>query len=221
MYSRAEIEEEFIALSNIHRLVKRLRNLCDDESVLDIIASRSYRHPNGFDKIVLKYHGKGLPSLRLHIWWNATQDVNDVHNHPWDFKSSVISGAIENRVFVTRKSKPASHAGDIYNHYKIHHSKLYGIKEVVFVDKCELQETVLSRYESGQSYFQRSNTVHTVSPISKSGVCSTLVLQDLFINNQCDIFTATEFSKKEVNLFTQSEVKAILLKYADYLCSIS
>lgn len=46
------------------------------------------------------------PDLRLHVWDPdfRVQDVSDIHDHPWNFESIVLSGSIENRRYRIRPS---------------------------------------------------------------------------------------------------------------------
>ncbi|MFI1584419.1 hypothetical protein [Embleya sp. NPDC020630] len=78
-----------------------LRTILASESGLAAVAAKSYRHPNGFSKVVLAsgpHH-----QLRLHIWWmrEATRhDTANVHNHRWDFSSLLLTGGYRYQQFV-------------------------------------------------------------------------------------------------------------------------
>lgn len=55
---------------------------------------RSYRHPNGFEKIVLASDLPGAEELRIHRWCNDAEDTN-IHSHAWDFQSYILKGCLE------------------------------------------------------------------------------------------------------------------------------
>src|SRR4051794_39998809 len=60
------------------------------------LASLSYSHPNGFDKLVL-FCASGY-KLALHAW-NVThvcpaEEGGDIHDHRWAFASAVLSGTM-------------------------------------------------------------------------------------------------------------------------------
>jgi hypothetical protein len=42
------------------------------------------------------------PELRLHVWDRdlRAEDVSELHTHPWDFRSLVVAGQVENRRYV-------------------------------------------------------------------------------------------------------------------------
>lgn len=67
-----------------------------DSSVLRAVANQSYRHPNGFSKVVLEGSALG-GGVRLHHWpsddgFARTYAGEDAHSHRWDFASVVICG---------------------------------------------------------------------------------------------------------------------------------
>lgn len=91
-------------------IIALLHELAQDDKALEIIASRSYLHALGFYKIVLVDSVKDLQGpkekkaqLRLHIWKpesEALPIVESLHEHSFDFISTVISGKIENQCFI-------------------------------------------------------------------------------------------------------------------------
>jgi hypothetical protein len=67
-----------------------------DPRIRRVIASESYRHANGFEKIVLATRGRLGAKLRAHVWHQADDpDRFAVHDHAWDFASFVASGGLE------------------------------------------------------------------------------------------------------------------------------
>lgn len=69
---------------------------------LAAVTARSYRHPNGFAKIVLHDAGPAGASIRLHVWPTAGvhEQFEDVprgdtapHEHRWKFASTVLAGS--------------------------------------------------------------------------------------------------------------------------------
>lgn len=80
-----------------------------DRSSLSELASCSYRHRNGFDKIVLASAGNGGMKLVLHVW--PTSDLPDqdhIHDHRWDFASVVLVGSLKLDMY------QADHCGESY-----------------------------------------------------------------------------------------------------------
>jgi hypothetical protein len=78
------------------RLPGLITEIIRDSSTLAMVASRSYRHPNGFVKIPIQWEVGSGEALRLHVWADAIPD-SDVHNHRWDFVSLPILGSFIER----------------------------------------------------------------------------------------------------------------------------
>ena len=88
-----------------------LSSMLADTRWLDDILRTSYRHPNGFDKIVL-LSAPGYQA-RLHIWRTPDglhQDVENIHNHRWDFSTLLLLGGYRYREFTLAEGGEAFHA---------------------------------------------------------------------------------------------------------------
>ena len=59
---------------------------------VETVAARSYWHPNGYAKLVLADSPQG--QTRLHIW-TETGDGGDIHDHAWDYQSTVLAGKFD------------------------------------------------------------------------------------------------------------------------------
>src|SRR5580658_188365 len=104
MYDRVEDilishHEPSVALTRL-RTTASLTSLLDflraDAAMLAVVASRSYRHRNGFDKIVLAAPSTSLLKLVLHVWSEGGLTNSDnIHDHRWDFSSVIICGALQ------------------------------------------------------------------------------------------------------------------------------
>ena len=94
-------------------LIQILKEIINNESLLERIASRSYTHALGFDKIVLIDLAKDLGidnkvQLRFHIWDNkneALDSLESMHEHSFNFISMVLSGKLENQCFEMKPIK--------------------------------------------------------------------------------------------------------------------
>ncbi|MGW6936463.1 hypothetical protein ACWGE0_40850 [Lentzea sp. NPDC054927] len=72
------------------------RTLADKASVRRI-AEISYRHDNGFTKLVVGATAQSR--IRFHIWSTSQTSESNVHNHRWDFASMVLAGALHMEYF--------------------------------------------------------------------------------------------------------------------------
>lgn len=112
-YSNETIEQSDIpfirSLLYKEQVISLLEDILSNSSLLQTISNRSYTHALGFDKIVLMDLSKDLPikghkaQLRLHIWdpekTGALPIVEALHEHSFDFVSTVLSGHLENQQF--------------------------------------------------------------------------------------------------------------------------
>lgn len=86
-----------------------LQDILSQPELLSKIEERSYTHALGFDKIVLADLSKDISSslpkaqIRLHLWdpenTQALPIVESLHEHSFDFISTVLSGYLENQQF--------------------------------------------------------------------------------------------------------------------------
>ncbi len=71
-----------------------VRAVLVDDQLLRRAADESYRHANGFDKLILASTPLGH-TLKMDVWWpEDPRGQEDVHNHRYDFSSHVIAGAL-------------------------------------------------------------------------------------------------------------------------------
>ena len=79
----------------------------DDASSLAVLARRSYRHRNGFDKIVIAEPAGSPLKLVLHVWpQGGPRTADDIHNHRWNFSSVVVSGTLHLELYEPDISGP-------------------------------------------------------------------------------------------------------------------
>jgi len=77
-----------------------LADVLANEERLAWVAERSYRHPNGFDRLVLHGGVDARRTVRLHIWWpDEPASVEQIHNHAWDFSSLLLAGSLRFELF--------------------------------------------------------------------------------------------------------------------------
>lgn len=106
-------------LSRTRRAVGRLcRLLLNNPIDLEVVRSRSYRHENGFDKIVLHQSRGSVSEIRMHLWHpgvRSSDDTSSVHDHSADFASMVLCGHAVANLYVAEK-RPKHNGGqfDLY-----------------------------------------------------------------------------------------------------------
>lgn len=112
-FSNKSINANDISLISEHlnkqNTILILQDILSQPELLAKIEERSYTHALGFDKIVLADLSKDIHSslpkaqIRLHIWdpvnTQALPIVESLHEHSFDFVSTVLSGSLENQQF--------------------------------------------------------------------------------------------------------------------------
>lgn len=185
--------------------------LLEDAIAAEEVASRSYLHPNGFEKIVLLAPGPELPSLRLHIWPASgdSRREEQMHNHRWPFASRVEHGALR---FVTYEPDPA---GEQYTHVaatspaSADESYRHDI-----VGDARLRMTFDGVLAAGTEYCLPQTTPHRV--VAASGLCSTLMLQGPAARVASEVFLRASDSDAntiEVRPTTRELLQATLEDY--------
>lgn len=97
------------SLLNKESAILILKDILKRPDLLKKIEERSYTHALGFDKIVLADLSKDIDSnlpktqIRLHLWdpknTQALPIVESLHEHSFDFISTVLTGYLENQQY--------------------------------------------------------------------------------------------------------------------------
>ncbi|RZV34821.1 MAG: hypothetical protein EX272_11900 [Chromatiales bacterium] len=149
-----------------------LYSLAENDVALRDMATKSYRHPNGYDKLVLISPNEfPVPyELRLHHWLEeGSGSESDIHNHGWDFASHIVFGSLNCEEFERAES------GTSYRkiEYLRQNQGSFSFSEGA---SCDLDMTKSFILKSGETYFQPRGVLHRVSSSTKVGTC-TMVLQ--------------------------------------------
>lgn len=135
-----------------------------DSKICEIV-----KHP--FDHDGWTVQGLGMIRLylddehrqRLHIWdpGSATPEVSTVHDHPWDFRSRLIVGRLDNQRYVVDGSSGLFSTEDFFM------SKLVcGVGGGLIGEprKVTVAATPLERYYPGDAYTQEAVEFHESFP---------------------------------------------------------
>lgn len=71
-------------------------SLLTDDAFAAEVAARSYRHGNGFLKVVLLDRGF---KLRLHLWFPGMPCEENIHDHRWSIASTIIAGELHSEIW--------------------------------------------------------------------------------------------------------------------------
>jgi len=102
--------------------------------------------------------------LRLHIWDSRfrTENVSDVHDHPWDFESLVLRGSIRN---VRYDARQPTFRGEATHHLgRIVCGPSPSVRGPQDVEPVWLFKQSDQTYQAGESYFMKNVEVHSSVP---------------------------------------------------------
>lgn len=96
--------------------------------------------------------------VRLHIWDSAfaVDEVSTVHDHPWDFTSTIIAGGLKNQRYVIDPE------GDEWNKQMIVCGP--GGHTDSEVERIRLRALTPEHYIGGDTYFQSAEELHESIP---------------------------------------------------------
>ncbi|MEU2251087.1 hypothetical protein [Streptomyces sp. NPDC019224] len=86
----------FIDTASLKQIVQ---HVLSDEELLAAVAASALRHPMGFDKIILLRDARGA-LVKIDVWWEDDDFWGTIHNHRFDFASTVLHGELRTRLFI-------------------------------------------------------------------------------------------------------------------------
>lgn len=155
-----------------------------DGPALARLTKQSYLHENGFVKATLFDSPDGRFRIRLHFWREVakTRIPQNIHNHRFDFFSTVLVGSLSNNIW------DAARAGRSFSHYE--YLPRLGQKSYTLSFKGE--ELLLPASERqihrGGIYFLDKSELHTTG--LGDGTIITLFVEDrLGLKDYADIYS--------------------------------
>jgi hypothetical protein len=179
-----------------HQCAPLLREVLCDASLLDLVASRSYRHVNHFDKIVLIANDdlQGY-RLTLHLWdppYSASELEDElIHAHRFSFWSTILTGTLVSQNYVHAAN------GQLFRQYRYIPEK----RARDFSDFYQFRGTVtLAKSDpdvkgTGDTYYLAAPSIHRIElPIART-TCS-MVLRGPRLQNYSNVFN-TSYPKSD------------------------
>jgi hypothetical protein len=111
---------------------------------------------------MLRTYLDGDKVWRLNVWDKSltVPKVSTIHDHPWHFTSTIISGGVTNLRYVVPVDPIA---GDEYEWMTIR-CGIGGGPENSKIDRCVLRCEAPERYAAGSSYWQIASEIHETLP---------------------------------------------------------
>jgi hypothetical protein len=163
-------------IANCEYFVPLVEQLLGDVRQLTEIASRSYRHVNYFEKIVLVDSEKaGGYRLTLHLWCPPFSEKElkkeSLHDHRFSFWSAIVAGVLSSENF------SESPDGQVMQHYRYIPEERAGDSRnfYEFVGDTRLVKAESLQRHAGESYYQPCRGVHRV--LLPETLTCTLVLR--------------------------------------------
>lgn len=132
---------------------------------LEKVAAQSYRHANGFSKLVLADSEVGR--LRLHIWEPGAASEENIHEHRWHFASVVMTGAIESEIWVDAFDRDAPTFEEFI--YEVRAGR--ASRRPVGHTRAACARTAVR--QAGDAYYMLPGVMHRIT--RTNGVTATLV----------------------------------------------
>lgn len=217
-----ETDSALLAQGNEEVLTKTVKHFSHKGRLFDLINSvldqnfdnlleKSYLHPNGFDKLVL-VSGQHF-NLRLHNFHppKVMKPAERVHNHKWEFASSILLGGYQAQEFNI-------HSGDSERcHYQ--YSKEQGL---VYQGQSHVLLTDEYEVKAGTTYFMPGDVYHSITKISDEG-CITVMMTGYTTETTTNVFSFEKLDLvKDQNhcglkMYTEDEIKDTLTSVKEKL----
>lgn len=136
----------------------------DSFDLLRLMVETTLRNP--YD---LEWSAQGLgmlrvylqPNVRLHVWDREllVPGASPLHTHPWDFRSTVIAGRLENRRYACGVAKEDA---EVWNQVMIQCGESAHV--VNEKQQVELVQLAPEFYQQGDTYEQQATEVHWSLP---------------------------------------------------------
>ncbi|GAA2855818.1 hypothetical protein GCM10010517_14050 [Streptosporangium fragile] len=157
---RRELLRELIAL------------LRADDALVRSMVERSYKHPNGFDRISLFREPDGLEA-RIHLWERGVPSDEGIHNHAWDFSSLVLTGALRFQILQQTAD------GETYDLYRsgMPRGGRFGDYEFTRLGTTSLGVVFDGTVSAGSAYHQHRDAYHRVLVSPEQSMTATIVVR--------------------------------------------
>lgn len=130
---------------------------------LDKTLTKSFIHPSGFDKLVL-LSGKNF-ALRVHNFHpvEVQRPSENVHNHRWEFASSIVHGHFVSDIFV-----PNEGGSETRNHYT------YSKTGMSYQGLSGLNKVNSHTLTKGTAYYCPLQVFHSITEVAPTGAITVM-----------------------------------------------
>lgn len=184
--TRDQVRDIIDTVGQPQRLDRIVQSILTDPEQLEKIASKSFGHSTGMDRIELASHGDF--SLRLHFWMpgNGESITEDPHSHVYNFGSKVLSGVLLTDLFTQGED------GIDMNMYQIATQNTQHKPTPELIGKVRLQYISppqgIVRLDGDPTYTMSHKVIHRVRQGDQQSPIITLNLRGGNIKDQSTFF---------------------------------
>lgn len=172
-----------------------------DELTLRMVASNSYTHQLGFEKLLLSPSNFDSIWIRVHFWpCSLSGRDTDIHSHCASFSSVILTGELSSLTY------ERSETGDKFYEYEYLFDSKRGKSSSLFKHSIRLRPGNKQKLISGSVYSLPANALHQTIDIAEN----TVTLSIWERRNQ----TASVFKRTPVSDGSDTRKAGMSLKYA-------
>ena len=136
-----------------------------DEPTLRVIASNSYTHQLGFEKLLLSPSNTNLIWIRVHFWpYSMSGRDTDIHSHCASFTSTILTGELSSLAY------ERSEIGSEFYEYEYCFDVKLGKSSAFFKKKSVLQPRTNQKFTAGSVYSLPADELHQTIDVAKDTV---------------------------------------------------
>ena len=188
-----------------------IRTLLVDDALAGLNIQDSYRHDNGFTKLLLFAAPADDFKVRLHIWPKPYGSEHNIHDHRFNFLSWVLRGRLTNTIWTVGP-------GEERQHYKYYPRKARAQYRMKRVGSATLSRARQFDVDQGTSYYFNNHLLHTAE---SHGSAITLLIEDRSsLRPFANVFTETSSASSlliDSPSLTLDEYRAQLANCAEVL----
>jgi ParB family transcriptional regulator, chromosome partitioning protein len=172
---------ELVHRGLLEQLIDELETTPD---LLAEVARRSFDHPTGASKLILSSLGEEWPQLRVHFWHpigDAIGNEMSIHDHRWDFASTLLAGELFQETFEPSDSGLEL---EMVKFIKIPGSEIYDTK----VDRhAMLKPRKTKSLKIGELYSLPNHSLHRLTNRGTT-LAATLFLRGPYVKNETHVY---------------------------------
>lgn len=180
-----------------HSPVDLIREVLDDDELVRAGAAASYRHANGFDKLILASSPLGH-MIKLDIWWpEDPRGQEDIHNHRYNFSSLVLVGELSMEHYELRET------GVLMDHFHVESDYQHGEAARGRTDRLhkqgqrKVEKLFRCALPAAGDYYLHHAQLHRVAAAPKF-LTATLVFQDSNARDMSEVLRPPQSNRHTV-----------------------